>query len=152
MASASLLTAASLPNCASPHRCSLRPQTQAREITSAPCILAFSSLSKRQANASTTLCFSVRAKNREEGEEEDSEETLADALFSSVRNDSGYLWKLAAGSVGGASAIKYGSILLPDITRPNIIQGLLMVSLPVAVAVLILLKESFSGNQDEDQI
>ncbi|XP_078156853.1 homoserine O-acetyltransferase [Carex rostrata] len=145
---ASLCTAAAL---------SLRPlRIKANEFTSASSLLSFSRLRKRQARANTTVCFSIKPKNREEGEEEEEEEgseyTLADALLSSVRNDSEYLWKVAAGSVGGASAIKYGSILLPDITRPNLIQGLLMVSLPVAVAVLILLKESLLGSQDEDQI
>jgi hypothetical protein len=66
------------------------------------------------------------------------------------QNDSDYLLKVAAGSVGGASAIKYGSILFPDLTKPNIIQGLLMVSLPMVVAVLILFKESFLVSQDDD--
>jgi hypothetical protein len=51
---------------------------------------------------------------------------------------------LGLGSVGGAAVIKYGSILLPDITRPNIVLALLMVSLPVVAAVLILLKASSS--------
>ncbi|ONK69470.1 uncharacterized protein A4U43_C05F23290 [Asparagus officinalis] len=59
-------------------------------------------------------------------------------------DDADYLWKLAAGSVGGGAAIKYGSILFPDLTRPNILQALLMISLPVMVAVLILIKESRS--------
>jgi hypothetical protein len=39
------------------------------------------------------------------------------------QNDSDYLLKVAAGSVGGASAIKYGSIIFPDLTRPNIINS-----------------------------
>jgi hypothetical protein len=38
--------------------------------------------------------------------------------------------------------VKYGSVLLPDITRPNIVQALLMVSLPMLAAVLVLLKLS----------
>uniref|UniRef100_A0A0A9F1M6 Uncharacterized protein n=1 Tax=Arundo donax TaxID=35708 RepID=A0A0A9F1M6_ARUDO len=59
-----------------------------------------------------------------------------------LKDDSRYLWTLVLGSVGGAAAIKYGSILLPDITRPNIVQALLMVSLPVVAAVLLLLKAS----------
>ena len=46
------------------------------------------------------------------------------------------------GSLGGAAVIKYGSILLPDITRPNIAVALLLVSLPVVAAVLVLLKAS----------
>jgi hypothetical protein len=49
---------------------------------------------------------------------------------------------LVLGSLGGAAVIKYGSILLPDITRPNIVVALLMVSLPVVAAVLVLLKAS----------
>ncbi|CAL5020095.1 unnamed protein product [Urochloa decumbens] len=61
-------------------------------------------------------------------------------------DDSSYLWTLGLGSVGGAAVIKYGSILLPDITRPNIVLALLMVSLPVVAAVLILLKASSSEN------
>ncbi|XP_062221650.1 uncharacterized protein LOC133920989 [Phragmites australis] len=59
-----------------------------------------------------------------------------------LKDDSSYLWTLVLGSVGGAAAIKYGSILLPDITRPNIVQALLMVSLPVVAAVLLLLRAS----------
>uniref|UniRef100_A0ACD5Z9P7 Uncharacterized protein n=1 Tax=Avena sativa TaxID=4498 RepID=A0ACD5Z9P7_AVESA len=58
------------------------------------------------------------------------------------QDDSSYLWTLGLGSVGGAAAVKYGSVLLPDITRPNIVQALLMVSLPMVAAVLILLKLS----------
>ena len=58
------------------------------------------------------------------------------------QDDSSYLWTLGLGSFGGAAAIKYGSVLLPDLTRPNIVQALLMVSLPVVAAVLILLKLS----------
>ncbi|KQK01218.1 uncharacterized protein LOC100832056 [Brachypodium distachyon] len=64
------------------------------------------------------------------------------------QDDSSYLWKLGLGSVGGAAAIKYGSVLLPDITRPNIVQALLMVSLPVVAAVLILLKLSGSDTEE----
>ncbi|EES05975.1 hypothetical protein BDA96_04G359300 [Sorghum bicolor] len=59
-----------------------------------------------------------------------------------LKGDSGYLWTLVLGSLGGAAVIKYGSILLPDITRPNIVVALLMVSLPVVAAVLLLLKAS----------
>ncbi|CAO2047126.1 unnamed protein product, partial [Urochloa humidicola] len=63
-----------------------------------------------------------------------------------LKDDSSYVWTLGIGSVGGAAVIKYGSILLPDITRPNIVLALLMVSLPVVAAVLILLKASSSEN------
>ncbi|XP_074556485.1 uncharacterized protein LOC141812345 [Curcuma longa] len=69
-----------------------------------------------------------------------------------LSDDLGYLWKLAAGSVGGASLIKYGSVFLPDITRPNLTQALLMISLPVLVAVAILVRESSTASEDEDLI
>ena len=62
------------------------------------------------------------------------------------QDDSSYLGTLGLGSVGGAAVIKYGSILLPDITRPNIVLALLMVSLPVVAAVLILFKASSSDD------
>ena len=42
----------------------------------------------------------------------------------------------------GAAVIKYGSIIAPEITRPNIVQALVMVSAPVVVAVWILLNQS----------
>ncbi|XP_011091834.1 uncharacterized protein LOC105172173 [Sesamum indicum] len=53
-----------------------------------------------------------------------------------------YLAKLGAGSVAGAAAIKYGSIVFPEITRPNLAQALLMISAPVVVAVWLLIKRS----------
>lgn len=50
-----------------------------------------------------------------------------------------FLLKLGGGSLAGAAAIKYGSILVPQITQPNITQALIMISTPVVVAVLILI-------------
>ncbi|GAB4842097.1 hypothetical protein Ancab_012057 [Ancistrocladus abbreviatus] len=72
---------------------------------------------------------------------EDNTSTPSDTT-SIFEEDSNYLWKLAIGSLIGAAVIKYGSILFPDITKPNIVQALLMISAPVVVAVLLLLKES----------
>ncbi|WVZ73252.1 hypothetical protein U9M48_021581 [Paspalum notatum var. saurae] len=80
----------------------------------------------------------VRSSRREPGEAE----TDSGVPRILKEDDSGYIWTLGLGSVGGAAVIKYGSILLPDITRPNIVLALLMVSLPVVAAVLILLKAS----------
>ncbi|XP_058115537.1 uncharacterized protein LOC131258314 [Magnolia sinica] len=57
-------------------------------------------------------------------------------------DDLSYLWKLAAGSVGGAAVIKYGSVIFPEITTPNILQAILMIGIPVLVSVLLLIKES----------
>lgn len=53
-----------------------------------------------------------------------------------------YLGKVVAGSLVGAAVIKYGSIVLPEITRPNIVQALIMIFMPVVVAVLLLIKQS----------
>lgn len=58
------------------------------------------------------------------------------------QEDLKYLVKLGAGSVAGAAAIKYGSIIFPEITRPNLAQALFMISAPVVVAVLLLFKQS----------
>ncbi|EOY25889.1 hypothetical protein QUC31_011830 [Theobroma cacao] len=58
------------------------------------------------------------------------------------QEDFNYLWKLGAGSAIGAAIIKYGSILFPEITRPNILQALIMISAPVIIAVLLLIKQS----------
>ncbi|GAA0142432.1 hypothetical protein LIER_03336 [Lithospermum erythrorhizon] len=60
------------------------------------------------------------------------------------KEDVSYLVKLGAGSVAGAAAIKYGSIVFPEITKPNIVQALTMISAPVIVAVLLLIKQSSS--------
>ena len=65
-------------------------------------------------------------------------------MHSSVQDDSGYL--LTPGSVGGGCKVR--SVLLPDMTRPNIAEALLMVSLPMAAAVLVLLKLSSTSTWD----
>ncbi|KAM3223949.1 hypothetical protein ACQJBY_057375 [Aegilops geniculata] len=75
-------------------------------------------------------------------------EAEPDSKGRTPQDDSGYLLTLGLGSVGGAAAVKYGSVLLPDITRPNIVEALLMVSLPMAAAVLVLLKLSSTSTQD----
>jgi len=49
---------------------------------------------------------------------------------------------LVAVSVVGAAIIKYGSVVFPEITRPNIVQALIMISTPVIVAVFLLIKQS----------
>ncbi|KAA8541934.1 hypothetical protein F0562_023086 [Nyssa sinensis] len=85
-------------------------------------------------------CVLVRASERQR-EEVNSSINDADRAFTSPE-DLNYLWKLGAGSVVFAAAIKYGSILFPEITRPNILQALIMISAPVTVAVLLLIKQS----------
>jgi len=58
------------------------------------------------------------------------------------QGDLNYVLKLTIGSILGAAVIKYGSILLPDITQPNIVRALLMIATPVVIAVSLLVKES----------
>ncbi|KAI3868728.1 hypothetical protein MKW98_008813 [Papaver atlanticum] len=57
-------------------------------------------------------------------------------------DDLSYLLKLGVGSIGGAIVIKYGSVLLPEITRPNIGLSLGMIFTPVLIAVILLIKQS----------
>jgi hypothetical protein len=58
------------------------------------------------------------------------------------QEDLDYLWKLIAGSVVGGGVIKYGSVVFPGITRPNLVVALIMISAPVVVAVFLLAKRS----------
>ncbi|KAI4383829.1 hypothetical protein MLD38_009626 [Melastoma candidum] len=61
--------------------------------------------------------------------------TIADCY-----EDRDYLLKLGAGSVAGAALIKYGSAAFPEITKPNLIEALFLISAPVVVVVLLLIK------------
>ncbi|CAA0838899.1 Unknown protein [Striga hermonthica] len=58
------------------------------------------------------------------------------------QDDLKYLVMLGGGSFAGAAAIKYGSIIFPEITRPNLGLALFMVLAPVVIAVLLLIKQS----------
>ncbi|CAL9761104.1 unnamed protein product [Musa acuminata subsp. burmannicoides] len=110
-------------------------------------------ISTRTAAADTTTVVRVspRPGGGGRGGQEEEEGSMSSIDTSRLLSDDfNYLWKLAAGSIGGASAVKYGSVLFPDITRPNIVQALLMISLPVLVAILILIKESSKDVQDEE--
>ncbi|KAK9232287.1 hypothetical protein WN943_022533 [Citrus x changshan-huyou] len=69
---------------------------------------------------------------------------LIGVLLWSKQEDLSYLWKLGVGSFVGAAVIKYGSILFPEITRPNISLALVMISTPVVAAVWLLIKQSNS--------
>ncbi|KAL2936359.1 putative GTP-binding protein EngB [Bienertia sinuspersici] len=62
-----------------------------------------------------------------------------------LQEDLIYLLKLAGGSFLGSALVKYGSAILPDITRPNLTLALLMISTPVAIAVLLL----FNGSRKD---
>ncbi|KAL6285943.1 hypothetical protein ACE6H2_010333 [Prunus campanulata] len=82
---------------------------------------------------------------RRGGGGEDEEESSGIANTTSASNsqdDLEYLGKVVAGSIVAAAVIKYGSIVFPEITRPNIVQALIMILTPVIVAVLLLIKQS----------
>ncbi|KAK2425458.1 homoserine O-acetyltransferase [Trifolium repens] len=61
---------------------------------------------------------------------------------SSQKEDLVYVAKLVVGSFGGAAAIKYGSAIFPEITTPNLVLALVIISTPVLVAVLLLINQS----------
>ncbi|XP_004303289.1 PREDICTED: uncharacterized protein LOC101291641 [Fragaria vesca subsp. vesca] len=81
----------------------------------------------------------IRARGRDQQEEDDDSNTTG---FNSPQNDLEYLGKVLAGSIVGGAVIKYGSIVFPEITRPNIILALVMIFTPVVVATLLLIKQS----------
>ncbi|KAJ4718421.1 Homoserine O-acetyltransferase [Melia azedarach] len=86
--------------------------------------------------------FPAQASNKPKIEEQDSGIDDDVVASSNTQEDLNYLWKLGVGSFAGAVVIKYGSVLFPEITRPNIFQALLMISAPVVVAVWLLFKQS----------
>ncbi|KAL4589087.1 hypothetical protein LXL04_001989 [Taraxacum kok-saghyz] len=85
--------------------------------------------------------FFIVAASKSPNEEANSNADDPGLSFTS-QEDIKFLLKLGAGSFAGAAAIKYGSILLPQITQPNITQALIMISTPVIVSILILLNAS----------
>ncbi|KAL0547442.1 hypothetical protein IC582_017378 [Cucumis melo] len=63
------------------------------------------------------------------------------------QEDVEFFLKLGAGSIAGGFGIKYGSIIFPEITKPNIVQALIMISTPVVVAIWLLIKQSREETQ-----
>ncbi|XP_021736692.1 uncharacterized protein LOC110703230 [Chenopodium quinoa] len=66
----------------------------------------------------------------------------SNSVTPNLQDDVTYLLKLAAGSIFGAALIKYGSAIIPDITKPNITLALLMISSPVVISILLLSNSS----------
>ncbi|CAN4088521.1 unnamed protein product [Withania somnifera] len=58
------------------------------------------------------------------------------------QEDLNFLVKLGVGSVAGGAAIKYGSVIFPEITTPNISLALFMISAPMIVAAVLLFLQS----------
>ncbi|KAI5337441.1 PREDICTED: LOC110784230 [Prunus dulcis] len=92
----------------------------------------------------------IRALDPQRGGGEEEEESSGIANTTSAPNsqdDLEYLGKVVAGSIVAAAVIKYGSIVFPEITRPNIVQALIMILTPVIVAILLLIKQSRAEGQ-----
>lgn len=104
---------------------------------------AFAKPNTHSTNISKSRASLVRALESEREDANSSESDPDDIAFLS-QEDLNYLVKLGAGSVAGAAAIKYGSVVFPEITRPNIIEALALISLPVIAAVLLLIRQSRS--------
>nr|XP_009783197.1 PREDICTED: uncharacterized protein LOC104231834 [Nicotiana sylvestris]XP_016447730.1 PREDICTED: uncharacterized protein LOC107772768 [Nicotiana tabacum] len=64
------------------------------------------------------------------------------------QEDLNFLLKLGVGSVAGGAAIKYGSVIFPEITRPNITLALFMISAPVVVAAVLLFLQSRADSNE----
>ncbi|KAE8728887.1 hypothetical protein F3Y22_tig00004046pilonHSYRG00090 [Hibiscus syriacus] len=94
----------------------------------------------RSSTTSFQRSFPIRAVDSQTDEENPSFDEPNSAFI--TQEDVSYMWKLGGGSVVGAAIIKYGSILFPELTRPNIIQALIMILTPVIIAVLLLIKGS----------
>ncbi|KAM5578650.1 hypothetical protein ABKV19_008792 [Rosa sericea] len=90
--------------------------------------------------------FPIRAldprRRQEEEEAEENSSIVNNATGFNSQNDLEYLGKVLAGSIVGGAVIKYGSIIFPEITRPNIILALIMIFTPVILATLLLIKQS----------
>ncbi|MCE5166693.1 hypothetical protein HAX54_024301 [Datura stramonium] len=65
------------------------------------------------------------------------------------QEDLNFLVKLGVGSVAGGAAIKYGSVIFPEITRPNISLALFMISAPMIVAVVLLFFQSRAADSKD---
>ncbi|CAN8259173.1 unnamed protein product [Cochlearia groenlandica] len=61
------------------------------------------------------------------------------------QEDLNYLLKIGVSSMAGAAIIKYGSVLLPEITRPNLTQALFIILSPVVISVILLFQSSSSS-------
>ncbi|XP_062021444.1 uncharacterized protein LOC133738017 [Rosa rugosa] len=81
-------------------------------------------------------------RRQQEEEKEENSSIVNNTTGFNSQNDLEYLGKVLAGSIVGGAGIKYGSIVFPEITRPNIILALIMIFTPVIIATLLLIKQS----------
>ncbi|XP_062008090.1 uncharacterized protein LOC133725067 [Rosa rugosa] len=95
--------------------------------------------STRAKGSSPIRALDPRRRQEEEAEENSSIVNNTTGFHS---QDLEYLGKVLAGSIVGGAVIKYGSIVFPEMTRPNIILALVMIFTPVILATLLLIKQS----------
>ncbi|XVF86423.1 hypothetical protein PTKIN_Ptkin18bG0038700 [Pterospermum kingtungense] len=136
MAASATASGAPMFCCSTPnHRRRLNPASKLKSF-----VKLVIDANNRSSSTSFQRSFPIRAVDSQTEEETSSLDEPTTALI--PQEDVNYLWKLGAGSVVGAAIIKYGSILFPEITRPNILQALFMISAPVVIAVLLLINQS----------
>jgi hypothetical protein len=68
-------------------------------------------------------------------------------VCNSALQDIQYLVKLLASCTVGAVVVKYGSLLLPALTTPNLTQALLMIFSPCLVAAILLQLQSSKASE-----
>ncbi|MCL7039738.1 hypothetical protein MKW94_005476 [Papaver nudicaule] len=90
---------------------------------------SFTKTSRTKLLAGRNSSSKLKEDNKKKNQEEDDDDLT-------------YLLKVGVGSIGGAAVIKYGCVLLPEITKPNLGLSLAMIFTPVLVAVLLLIKQS----------
>ncbi|KAL2635058.1 hypothetical protein R1flu_006537 [Riccia fluitans] len=102
-------------------------------------------LRKNHHSLKVTKDFSrgVRAAFRDPDGKDDS------SSVSAASNDLQYLGKFFAACTAGAALVKYGSVIVPSITQPNLLQALIMISTPVLVSIVVLQAASSEQIRDE---
>ncbi|CAH9088508.1 unnamed protein product [Cuscuta europaea] len=72
--------------------------------------------------------------------------------FVSLQEDLEYLVKLGVWSAAGAAAIKYGSIMIPQMTKPNLAEAISIITAPVFVALVLLINQSRIQSSEEEDL
>ncbi|VVA97779.1 unnamed protein product [Arabis nemorensis] len=126
-----------LSRSSSVHR-SLEPMKK-KTMSSVKFVTIFRNPSSNISNSGTNRSFRVTASDHRSEQADDGR---------GIQEDLNYLLKLGVGSVAGAAIIKYGSVLVPEITRPNLTQALFIIIAPVVISVILLFRSSSSKNQN----
>ncbi|KFK38943.1 hypothetical protein AALP_AA3G180200 [Arabis alpina] len=126
-----------LSRSSSVHR-SLEPMKK-KTMSSVKFVTIYQNPSNNISNAGTKRSFRVMASDDRSEQADNGQGT---------QEDLNYLLKLGVGSVAGAAIIKYGSVLVPEVTRPNLTQALFIIIAPVVISLILLIRSSSSKNQN----